>query len=355
MDRTTMTGLLERCLLTGSPSGAEAGLAKLVIGELDARGIPCEPDAAGNVLVRFGGTGGERPLVMVTGHLDEIGMTVKRIEEDGRLRLSPLGGSLPHKFGEGPVEVLGDDASCTGILSYGSLHSTEQSGPQYAQSPDGAAGAVHWKHWWVETKLTPERLREAGVRPGTKVTPARSRRAPVRLGEDHLSGYGMDDKVAVPILIDLAERLTRTPPAVSTVLAFTTREEIGGLGGAWAAGELRPEVLIAIEVAPVMPEYGVHAGPDPVLWNQDVYGVADGEVVRALHEAAGRGGIVLQDLVSEIGATDASCAARAGHTARPATISVACENTHGWEIVHLDALGRVAGVLEEYLRAGVGA
>lgn len=349
MDERGMRELLERCTVAGSPSGREGGLSDLVRRQLDERGIAHETDAAGNVRVRIDGSHGERPLVLVTAHTDEVGMTVKRVEEDGRLRLSPLGGVVPHKFGEGPVDVLGDRETVPGVLSFGSVHATDESGPQFGLSADGAV-ATQWKSWWVETKQSPAALREAGVRPGSTVTPAASRRQAVALGPHHVSGYGLDDKAGIPVLVELAERLTATPPASSVVLAFTTREEIGGLGAAWAAAELRPEVMIAVEIAPVMPEYGVESTEAPVLWNKDVYGVADAGVVRALHAAAETRGIELQSLVSEIGASDASCAARAGHAARPATIAFPGENTHGWEIVNVAALARLTDVLEELLR-----
>lgn len=41
--------------------------------------------------------------------------------------------------------------------------------------------------------------------------------------------------------------------------------------------------------------------------------------------------------------------AQAGHVARPCPIEIPIDNSHGWEIVNLDAICNVAGILVEYL------
>src|SRR5438128_49013 len=65
--------------------------------------------------------------IQVHAHKDEISMIVKRIDEDGVLRLDPLGGAHAWKYGEGPVEILGDRQTVPGILGVGSAHTTAES------------------------------------------------------------------------------------------------------------------------------------------------------------------------------------------------------------------------------------
>jgi putative aminopeptidase FrvX len=48
-------------------------------------------------------------------HMDELAMAVKRLAGDGTLHLSPLGTMYPGNFGLGPVAVLGDRETLTGV------------------------------------------------------------------------------------------------------------------------------------------------------------------------------------------------------------------------------------------------
>ena len=51
------------------------------------------------------------------------------------------------------------------------------------------------------------------------------------------------------------------------------------------------------------------------------------------------------------GGSDASCAASHGLVARPITLAFACENSHGFEIMHKDAVASLARLLLAVLHA----
>ncbi|MBI3236772.1 MAG: peptidase M42, partial [Chlamydiales bacterium] len=79
-------------------------------------------DSAGNLIGKIEGKKGSSCAIRVMAHMDEISMIVKRVNEDGSLRVNPLGGSYPASFGQGPVDILGDQEVVSGILSFGSMH-----------------------------------------------------------------------------------------------------------------------------------------------------------------------------------------------------------------------------------------
>src|SRR6266849_4576985 len=125
LTRERLLALLGELLVTHSPVGDE--------GELDALLRPhfercCDETQVigGETLVgRIAGRG-LAPAVQVHAHKDEISMIVKRIDADGVLHLDPLGGALAWKYGEGPVEILGDRQIVPGILGVGSAHTTAE-------------------------------------------------------------------------------------------------------------------------------------------------------------------------------------------------------------------------------------
>jgi putative aminopeptidase FrvX len=74
--------------------------------------------------------------------MDELAMVVKRVAGDGTLHLSPLGTMCPGNFGLGPVAVLGDRETLTGVLSLGSEHTTSESQRIFGTKPDGGDKAM---------------------------------------------------------------------------------------------------------------------------------------------------------------------------------------------------------------------
>ena len=326
-----------------SPSGVEEPVDAYLIERLSAYGRPTA-DTAGNIVLRIEG---REPgsLRAVLAHKDEIGAMVKRVEGRGRLRVGKLGGSFPWVWGEGPVDLLGRHATVTGVLSFGSRHVSKESAHREQQESAG----VRWQDAWVETKLDAAALEAAGIRPGTRLVPTVARKAPVRLGPDgeYIAAYAIDDKGAVAGLLDLAARLRS--PRHSTELVFTAREEIGCHGALWYARHTDAEAVVAFEVTPVADEYGVDAGPDPVLVVADASGPLDDALGAELDDAAASAGVRMRHASLAGFGSDASKVLSSGLVPRAACLAFATENTHGFEIAHLDGIEACVKVLETWL------
>ena len=231
------------------------------------------------------------------------------------------------------------------MLSFGSRHVSEAS-PQRAQLDDKP---VRWRDVWVETKRTSAELAEAGIRAGTRAILPPSRHEPVALGSEgeFLACPALDDRVGVAILILLAERLGT--PSKPLDLVFTTREEVGCHGLRYYARRANVDTLVAVEVAPTAEEYGLATSADPVLIQGDGLGILHDGLNRELAAAADRIGVPLQHCFLARYGSDASTAYAHGLVGRAACIAASVDNTHGCEIVHLDAVTRCADVLAAWL------
>ena len=107
-----------------APTGREELVAERIMKYADGWGYKSEQDYAGNVVVRVKGSGKSKRTTMTATHMDEIGLVETGIETDGRLRVHKLGGMLPWKIGERPVEILTDRRDMiTGVVSSGAGHS----------------------------------------------------------------------------------------------------------------------------------------------------------------------------------------------------------------------------------------
>jgi putative aminopeptidase FrvX len=143
-----------------------------------------------------------------------------------------------------------------------------------------------WENAWIETKCTTEELADAGIRPGTRMVVGKHRKQPICL-KDWIGSYTLDNKASVAILLGLAECLKE--PAVNVYLVASAKEEVGAIGALYFS----------------------------------------------------------QRAISGFG-SDASIAMKFGHVARAACLSFPTQNTHGFEIAHLGAIGNCARILKTY-------
>ena len=255
-----------------------------------------------------------------------------------------LGGAFPWVYGEGVVDLLGDQATISGVLSFGSRHVSHES-PQKALQQ---GKAVEWPDAWVETKLSAEELAAAGVRPGTRMVVGKHRKQPFRMG-DYIASYTIDNKASLAILLALAEQV-KSPP-VDVYLVASAKEEVGAVGALFFTQRQRLDQLIALEICPLSAEYPIVDGTDPALFSQDGYGIYDEGLNREIIMAAQQVEIPLQVAAISGFGSDASIAMKFGHVARAACLAFPTENTHGYEIAHLGAIRRCYEVLKAVIMA----
>jgi putative aminopeptidase FrvX len=340
--------LLERLLVTHSPSGDEREIDEVCLAELEGLCSRVWQDEAGNVIGLVKGREEGSP-VRLMAHKDEIGCMVARIDEDGKMRLEPLGGAIAWVYGEGPLDVLGDEI-VTGIVGIGSKHVSSLSADVHAAK---TSQPLSWDKVRLDCKLDRDQLAAKGITIGTRVCVARPRKKPVFMGE-FVAGYALDDKAAVAVLI-LAARLlkrARRKPQQDTYFCMTSAEEIGVAGGAFAARTVPGDVVIAVDVAPIAPEYPTEPGPDPVIVYKDGTLVYDKALSDDLYAIGGKLGFGLQRMVVRGYGSDASYVAKYGLAGKAALIGMATENTHGCEIAHLDAIMNCAELVATYAAGG---
>ena len=331
---------IEELVLHHSPSGVEGEIDKLLLSRFAALGVEVWQDRAGNIIAKIAGQNSERAIA-ITAHKDEIGAIVKTLGDAGRVEVRRLGGAFPWVYGEGVVDLLGDNQTISGILSFGSRHVSHES-PQKAQQEDKP---LRWEDAWIETKCTTEELEAAGIRAGTRMVVGKHRKRPIRL-KDHIASYTLDNKASVAILLALAEQLQT--PAVDTYLVASAKEEVGAIGALYFTQNQRLDALIALEICPLSSEYAITDCDAPVLLSQDGYGIYDEGLNGELRQAAKAVDVPLQLATITGFGSDASIAMKFGHVSRAACLSFPTQNTHGYEIAHLGAIANCINILKSY-------
>lgn len=329
--------IIEELVMHHSPSGAEAEINQLLLQRFAALGVEVWCDRADNIIAKIPGLNSERAIA-ITAHKDEIGAIVKTVGEAGRVEVRKLGGAFPWVYGEGVVDLLGDNATISGILSFGSRHVSHES----AQKVQQEETSVKWENAWIETKLTTEELETAGIRPGTRMVIGKHRKRPVRL-KDHIASYTLDNKASVAILLAIAQTLKQ--PVVDVYLVASAKEEVGAIGALFFTQNQRLDALIALEICPLANEYPVKDGKDPVILIQDGYGIYDETLNGQLRHNAKQLGMPVQLTTLSGFGSDASIAMKFGHVARAACLAFPTQNTHGYEIAHLGAIANCIDLL----------
>ena len=331
--------LVRELVAIPGPPGQEEAIRDAVAAHVEALGCVHATDARGNLLVAPPGvdTLPEQPNIVVMAHLDEIALMVVRVETDGRLLVTNLGGLYPWKWGEGPVSILTPGEPLTGILSFGSVH-TNAPGSATVKARESA---LTWDGVRVFTGLTADELTACGVRPGTRVALHPSRRTFTTFG-DFVASPFLDDRADLAALLLTLEGLTGKKAKGDVLFAATASEEVGGLGALNLLRRCYADIGIALEVGPCVPESSFPLDDQPTVWVNDSYSAMQAGDIELVADAARQAGLSPHWQALSRGGSDASCAASLGLIARPITLAFAAENSHGCEIMHRNAVANLS-------------
>lgn len=229
--------LMRRLTEAPGPSAFEEEVRRIVVQEFDALGAEVDFDGLGSVHAELPGNG-RGPRVMVTAHLDEVGLIVQHITADGFVRVKNLGGFLGHAYPDQRWTILGRDGP---VLAFSGLPTTHV-----------ATQAQRTQVWdvadvFLDVGVTSRAEAEAmGIRPGDGIAPW----SPFTvLPNGRYAAKAWDDRVGIAVMIAAARRVVAEGIDLpgDVVWVATTQEEIGLRGAQTAVDMARPDIGISIE------------------------------------------------------------------------------------------------------------
>ena len=327
-----------------SPTAREELVAEKIHAYIDGWGYNSEQDYAGNVLVRVSGSGKSDKLVMTASHMDEIGLVVTGINPDGTLRVHKLGGMLPWKIGERPVEILTDKRdSITGVVSFGTGHS------QVGRTE------ITWDQVKIITGLTPEQLNERGVRVGSPAVPAREFRGPTVFGDEGdpmIGAVNYDDRMGCAFQLSILKAMKEdgVKPNCDWIFAFPKQEEVKGNGIKPLTLREKPDVLIGIDGGPIFPDSDTTWDGGCVVITKDKLADYSFDVILAIQEAARAVGQDLQYCVTDVAYTDASLALQSGGPLKIGYFGYTADGAHGYELMKYSMLKQYFDLFYSFIK-----
>lgn len=276
-------------------------------------------DDFGNVVARRGGG------VAFVAHMDEIGLLVTSVEEDGRLKFRKVGGIDDRILPGSSVVLYGDGVRVEGVIGVSPPHFQQQQ------------QQVSWQDLYIDVGASSRQEVEAmGVGP---MTPAAFSRRYSEMGR-YISATALDDRAGCWALLEAYRR------GVDGVYVWTVQEEVGLMGARALSRNLEARAVVVVDtMACCHPNWtgSVRPGQGPVLRLFDNYGAYSNKLAKKVLDVAKRRGIPLQ-IGSGGGGTDAAAFFAAGVPA--VALGILTKYSHSpVEMVHRDDLRHTVELL----------
>ncbi len=317
-----MDSMIKRLLSSFGVSGHEDEVRKIIIDELKESTCEIKEDKMGNLIVKLG-EGAEK--LMLCSHMDEIGLIITFIEDNGFIRVGSVGdfntADVVHNIIRFENGVLGKVGAAKANPEIGDLYidigvSSREEALKKVREGDVACflgDAVE-----IENKL---------------ISP------------------GLDNRVGCYILLRLIKDLKKTDKELYFV--FSSQAELGGRGARAASFAIEPDSCIVVDLEEAGDSIGgkgtIKLGKGPVLTVMDRSLIMHHEIKDRLETAAAEKNIAIQYAsVSRI--TDGGAIHKEKSGVKTGVLCVPCRYNHSIsEMVCVEDIEKTIELLKELL------
>ncbi len=219
--------------------GFESEVASLFGEYMKKYGADVDRDYMGNVTGTLAG-GKKKPRIMLTAHMDEIGMVVQSINDDGLLNFIVHGSWWYRLMLQQPVTVKTGSGPIPGIISSTSSYFRGNELERFESK----------RSMYIDVGASSRRqaMDKLGIQPGDPISLDSKFR---QMSNPELyTGKAFDDRIGLAAIIDTIRKLSETDHPNTIIATATVQEEVGGRGAAAAAEFCNPDIALVIEGPP---------------------------------------------------------------------------------------------------------
>lgn len=304
------------CSLSGV-SGWEDEVRAYLIEQAKPYAAVLRVDAMGSLIVFKKGAKSTGSKLMLAAHMDEVGLMVKRVTDDGYLKFGCVGG-IDRKVLLGKRVEVGPN-KVPGVIGLKPLHLLTDGEEKRVPKVEDLYIDIGAKD--RDDALARVSLGDACVFVSDCV----------EFGDGFLKAKALDDRVGCAVMLELIRR--ELP--MDCVFAFTVQEELGTRGAFGASFTVSPEIALVLEgtTAADSPAQSPGRkvccpGKGPVIPFMDGGSIADRGLFERLRRLAGDNGIPWQTKHYISGGTDARTIQRSKSGVRTCGISAAVRYLH---------------------------
>lgn len=307
--------LRDLCLLNGI-SGDEDKVRDYIISKISDK---CEftIDDLGNIIALKKGRKAPQNKVLLSSHMDEVGLIVKYINDDGSLKVESVGGVDPRVvFGR---QVTIGKSDNVGVVGGVAIHNL---------SKDERDKAVPFDKLTVDIGAQSREEAEKAVSLGDSVY---FKSDYIEFGGDFIKSKAIDDRFGCALLLELIE----SELEYDTYFTFVVQEEIGLRGAAVASYTVNPDYAIVVEAttaADIPLSEGektvCKCGDGPVVSFMDKSTIYNKELYRLAFDTAKENNIPCQTKTMIAGGNDAGAIHISRGGVKTMAVSVPCRYIH---------------------------
>jgi len=332
-----MRELVKKLTEAFGPSGREDEIRNLILEEIKDHVDGYKVDKVGNILAWKGQ--GERK-VLLDAHMDEIGVVVTNIDENGFLRIEPVGGVSPYTIFRKRIRF----ERVTGVVGI------------EGETPDE-----------IEKNLSKMSFDKLYVDIGAKNREEAEKLAPIGsfgVYDSHfveVSGRfvskAMDDRIGCAVIVEVLKRVKNSD--ITLFASFSVQEEVGLVGASVVAYDIMPDEAIAVDVTDsadtpkAIKRHPMVLGKGPAIKVMDKASISDKNILEKLINTAEKKGIPYQMEVLIFGGTNAAVLQRTRYGIPSATVSIPTRYLHTpSEMIEPSDVEGTIELLASYLEGG---
>ena len=221
--------LMELTRLDGI-SGDEQDVRNFIIAEINKQELQYHTDSIGNLIVKAKSSREYDFKVMLSAHMDEVGLMINQITDDGKLKFATVGG-MDTRILTGQQVRIGDK-KIPGVIGYKSIH---------LQDKAERDRVVKLKSLYIDIGAKDKEQAESQVSLGDYASFAGGE--PVLFGNNRLKAKALDDRAGCLIQM----QLLKEEWPFELYACFSVQEEVGLRGARVAANRLEPDFAVILE------------------------------------------------------------------------------------------------------------
>lgn len=342
IDRAYLQETLLSLLNIPSPSGYSDQIVHFVGKEVERLGLAFNVTRRGAIRATLPGKQSRLDRA-VTAHLDTLGAMVRRLKENGRLALSPIG-TWSSRFAEGARVTVFTQAG----PRRGTVLPLKASGHVFGDAVDHQP--TGWDHVEIRVDAACSSCSDLAASGFTVGDFVAFDAMPEITPEGFINARHLDDKAGVAILLTAARAILNAGVElpVDCHIIFTIFEEVGYGASAAVYGDVAE--MVVIDQAPVAA--GQNALEDGVtIGMMDQSGPFDYHLSRKMIGICGENRIAYAKDVFRFYRSDSASAIEAGNDTRTALVCFGVDGSHGYERTRLASLDAVARTIAHYIRS----
>ncbi|MFH0948908.1 MAG: M20/M25/M40 family metallo-hydrolase [Candidatus Aenigmatarchaeota archaeon] len=323
--------LLKKLMNSFGVSGMEGNVRDLIYQQIRPYVNNIHIDKFGNLIAHKKGKGSK---ILLAAHMDEIGLMVKKIEEDGRIRCSDIGGFEP-------IMLVGQRVCInSGKKRIAAVVTTNEVSNNY---PTDTFPKI--RDLVIDAGLSKSEAVKAGIEIGDYVSMEHNA---INLGSEQvISGKALDDRIGCYALIEAAKRMKKSTNEI--FYTFTVQEEVGLYGAKMSMYDLEPDFAIVVDVTNANDFYdspSKHLGDGPTITMKDSAMISNANLVSWIKNTAKEMNIPVQLEVSNFGMTDALSISLSHGGIPSVVVGVAIRNLHtASEVAHMGDIENCVNLL----------